>query len=94
VIIALALSVFTFGIEHDGGPLEPRRDLREQLKPLAPQRRFQDAEAGSVPARAVEPRDDAADAEMIARHDQLMAQSVAMTLRQRRPRTLPPERLP
>ena len=48
------------GIEHDGGPLEPRRDLREQLKPLASQRGFQAAEAGDVPTRVVEPRDDAA----------------------------------
>jgi hypothetical protein len=28
------------GIEHDCGPLEPRRNLREQLKPLASQRGF------------------------------------------------------
>src|SRR5215475_8082576 len=48
------------GIEHDGGPPEPRSDLREQLKPLASQRGFQAAEAGGVPARAVEPRDNAA----------------------------------
>src|SRR6516164_11312004 len=48
-------------IEHDCGPLEPRRDLREQLKPLASHRGFvPDAEAGDVPARLVEPRDDAA----------------------------------
>ena len=39
---------------------EPGRDLREQLKPLASQRGFVDAEASDVPARAVEPRDDAA----------------------------------
>src|SRR6516165_4044789 len=48
------------GIEHDGGPLEAGRDLREQLKPLASQRGFHVGEAGSVPARLVEPRDDAA----------------------------------
>jgi hypothetical protein len=42
------------------GPLEPGRDLREQLKQFAPQRRFQDAEAGDVPTRAVEPLDEAA----------------------------------
>jgi hypothetical protein len=47
-------------IEYDGGPLEPRRDLRRQLKPLASQRGFQGAEAGDVPTRAVEPRDEAA----------------------------------
>src|SRR5262249_37192389 len=47
-------------IEHDGGPLEPRRDLREQLKPLASQRGFQEGEAGGVPPWAVEPLDDAA----------------------------------
>src|SRR6516162_10346467 len=46
-------------MEHDGGPLEPRRDLREQLKPLASQRGFIVGEASDVPARAVEPRDDA-----------------------------------
>jgi hypothetical protein len=37
------------GIEHDGGPLEPGRDLREQLKPLASQRGFKVGEAGDVP---------------------------------------------
>jgi hypothetical protein len=42
------------------GPLEPRRDLREQLKPLAPQRAFQSAEAGDISTWAVEPRDEAA----------------------------------
>src|SRR5439155_14922369 len=36
------------------------RDLREQFKPLASQRGFQGGEAGGVPTRAVEPRDDAA----------------------------------
>src|SRR6516165_9262666 len=46
-------------MEHDGGPLEPRRDLREQLKPLASQRGFIVGEASDVPTRAVEPRDDA-----------------------------------
>src|SRR5262245_42691621 len=46
-------------IEHDGGPLEPGRDLREQLKPLASHRSFRDGETGDVPARAVEPGDDA-----------------------------------
>ena len=48
------------GIEHDGDPLEPRRDLREQLKVLASQRGFQVGEAGDVPIRAVEPRNNAA----------------------------------
>jgi hypothetical protein len=47
-----------FGIEYDCGPLEPGSDLREQLKPLASQRGFEEGEAGDVPARAVEPRDD------------------------------------
>src|SRR6516225_5631218 len=47
------------GIEHDCGPLEPGRDFREQLKPLASQRGFEVGEAGSVPARLVEPRDNA-----------------------------------
>ena len=42
------------------GPLEPRRNLREQLKPLAWKRDFVQGEAGNVPTRAVEPRDDAA----------------------------------
>jgi hypothetical protein len=41
-------------------PVEPERDLREQLKPLASQRGFVEGEAGDVPTRAVEPRDDAA----------------------------------
>jgi hypothetical protein len=36
-------------IEHDCGSLEPRRDLREQFKPLASQRGFQVGEAGDVP---------------------------------------------
>src|SRR5262252_8180595 len=48
------------GIEHDCGPLEPGRDLREQLKPLASQRGFEAGEAGDVPAPAIEPRDEAA----------------------------------
>ena len=48
------------GIEHECGPLEPRRDLRKQLKPLAFQRGFPGGETGDVPARLVEPRDDAA----------------------------------
>src|SRR6516165_8992391 len=47
-------------IEHDGGPLEPGCDLREQFQPPASERGFQDGEAGDVPARAVKPRDDAA----------------------------------
>src|SRR6516165_51801 len=42
------------------GPLEPRRDLREELKPLASQRGFVVGETGDVPARLVEPRNDAA----------------------------------
>ena len=48
------------GIEHDGGPLEPRHDLREQLKPLPSQRGFVSCEAGDVPTGAVKPRDEAA----------------------------------
>ena len=48
------------GIEHDCGLLEPRRDLREQLKPLTSERSFARGEAGDVPTRAVEPRDEAA----------------------------------
>src|SRR6516162_8078795 len=47
-------------IEYDSGPLEAGRDLREQLEPLASQRGFHVGEAGDVPTRAVEPRDDAA----------------------------------
>src|SRR6516162_239818 len=46
-------------IEYDCGPIEPGRDLPEELKPLASQRGFQVGEAGGVPARPVEPRDDA-----------------------------------
>ena len=58
------------GIEHDCGPLEPWRDLREQLKPLAPERGFEVGEAGDVPTRAVEPRDDpASDGVAHARKD-------------------------
>src|SRR5262245_31172331 len=48
------------GIEHDCDPLEPGSDLREQLKPLASQRSFEDGEAGDVATRAVDPLDDAA----------------------------------
>ena len=44
----------------DCGSLEAGSDLREQLKPLASQRGFVVSEAGDVPTRAVEPRDDAA----------------------------------
>jgi hypothetical protein len=40
-------------------PLEPRRDLREQLKPLAA-RGFVVGEAGDIPAGLVERRDPAA----------------------------------
>src|SRR5215813_2268818 len=47
-------------IEHDCGPLEAGGDLREELNPLASQRGFEDGEAGDVPTRAVEPRNDAA----------------------------------
>ena len=47
------------GIEYDGGPLEPGRDLREQLKPLASPRGFVEGEAGDVPTRTVESADDA-----------------------------------
>jgi hypothetical protein len=57
-------------IEHDCGPLEPGRDLREQLKPLASERGFQVAEASDVPTRAVKSRDDAAGDEIAhARED-------------------------
>ena len=45
-------------IEHDCGPLEPGSDLREQLKPLASQRGFDEGEPGDVPTRAVKPLDD------------------------------------
>jgi hypothetical protein len=38
---------------------EPGRDLREQLKPLASKRGFRGGEAGDIPTRAVEPRNDA-----------------------------------
>src|SRR6516165_5608452 len=48
------------GIEHDRGPLEAGRDLREQLKPLASQRGFVVGETSGVPTRAGEPRNDAA----------------------------------
>jgi hypothetical protein len=41
------------------GPLEPGRDLREQLKPLASQRGFEVGETGDIPTRAIDPRDDA-----------------------------------
>ena len=40
-------------------PFEPGSDLQEQFKPLAAQRGFEEGEAGDVPTRAVEPRDDA-----------------------------------
>ena len=46
-------------IEDDCGPLEPGGDLREQLKPFAWKSGFEDAEAGEVSIRAVEPRDEA-----------------------------------
>src|SRR6516165_9016966 len=46
-------------IEDDCGPLEPGRDLREQLKPLASHRGFHAGESGDVPTRAVKPGDDA-----------------------------------
>jgi hypothetical protein len=48
------------GIEHDRSLLEPGRDLREQLNPHASQRGFQVCEAGNIPARPIEPHDDAA----------------------------------
>jgi hypothetical protein len=41
------------GIEHDGSPLEPGRDLREQLNPLAAKRGFEVGEASDVPTRTV-----------------------------------------
>src|SRR5215472_615726 len=46
-------------IEHDCGSLEPRRDLREQLKPFSSKRCFEAGEAGDVSTRAVEPIYDA-----------------------------------
>ena len=48
------------GLNMIWGPLEPGRDLREQLKPLASQRGFEESEACDVPARGVKSRDDAA----------------------------------
>jgi len=48
------------GIEHNCGPVKTGRDLREQFKPLAAQRGFEDCKAGDVPTRAVEPPDEAA----------------------------------
>jgi hypothetical protein len=41
-------------------PLQAGSNLREQLKPLASQRGFVEREAGDVPARLVEPLDEAA----------------------------------
>src|SRR6516164_7934023 len=56
--------------KHDGSPLEPRRDLREQLQPLASERGFEVGEAGNVPTRLVEPRDEVGgDGIAHARHD-------------------------
>ena len=45
-------------------PLEAGRDLGEQLKPLPSQRGFHVDEAGDVPARAIDARDDAAGNEV------------------------------
>src|SRR6516164_8432494 len=59
-VMALSRCEANVRIEHDCDPLEPRRDLREQLKPLASERGFEVAEAGDIPTGAVEPRDDAA----------------------------------
>jgi hypothetical protein len=50
------------GIEHGRDPLNAAGNLGERLKPLASQRGFQAGEAGDVPVRAVEPRDEAAGA--------------------------------
>jgi hypothetical protein len=47
--------VLGLGIEHDCGPLETGRDLREQFQPLAAQRGFAGGKAGGVSTRAVEP---------------------------------------
>jgi hypothetical protein len=55
-------------VEYDCDPLEPRRDLGEQLKPLASQRGFVVDEAGDVPARAVKPGDDAAGDGIVHAH--------------------------
>jgi hypothetical protein len=57
------------GIEHDRVPLEPGRDLREQLKPLACQRSFIEGVAGDIPTRAVERCDDTADDGVTHVHD-------------------------
>jgi hypothetical protein len=51
-------------IHQDQHEVHARRDLREQLKPFACQRGFVAAEAGDVPARLIEPRDDAAGDEV------------------------------
>ena len=40
-------------------PLDAGRDLREQFEPLAPQRRFHMDEAGKVPSRALQARNEA-----------------------------------
>src|SRR5262249_38914721 len=59
-----AISYFTgnggVGIEHDCGPLEAGSDLREQLKQLAYKRGVGVADAGDIPARLVDLRDEAA----------------------------------
>src|SRR5215470_12700146 len=47
------------GIKHDCHPLETRSDLRQQLKPLACERRFQNSEASGIAAWAVERRHEA-----------------------------------
>src|SRR5271166_5105992 len=39
-------------IKQQGGPLEARRNLLEQLKPLAGHRRLHDGETGGIAARA------------------------------------------
>src|ERR1700722_1760102 len=44
--------------EHNGDPLDTRRDFREKLQPLARQRSLEIAEPGNVPAGSAEARDE------------------------------------
>src|SRR5262249_40377412 len=46
------------GIEQNGDPGDPRRNLLEQFQPLAGLRRFRNGETGSVAAWSVEARDE------------------------------------
>src|ERR1700727_58650 len=46
------------GIEHDGCALDGGRELREQFQPLAPGCRWQVAEAGDIPSRAGQARNE------------------------------------